>query len=274
MLFTGLLAGEGAIRGIQVTMMANRTVRETRIKTNDWRYQYGPHAWWDWLILASMLKAVGDAPKNTYYPVLRMLADDPLVLDQEYQALRLSLSQPRWYDSPRKKWQLHYGNFVRELEFVLTGLKPKLSEEDFHNLVVNTVADRLDDWAGFIKPMMDRAAGIIPKPLMRGAPDGESGLKALYQSDYKDRFTWVVQLATFLVGPMKAEVESGGVLKVEIPRCAMHTVVSDTDAQVFSCLYACKAACEKFLDADAAMQLQFEPNIPEQNCTLRVFFKG
>lgn len=238
------------------------------------REEYGPHAWWDWWVLSSMLNAVGDAPKNTYFPVLRMLVDDPEALDVEYNALRDSLPKIHWRDSPRQKWKKAYGNFVRELEFVLTGLKPKLSEEDFRTLVVNTVAERLESWIGFLKPAMVKAGGIIPGFILQGAPDHSVGLQALYEGDFKERFTWVVQLTTFLVGPMETQIEQGGVLKVEIPRCAMHTVVSDTEPQVFSCLYACKAACEKFLGEDAPMQLTFEPNIPELNCTMRVFFRS
>ena len=241
---------------------------------NGFTAHYGPHAWWDWWILKSMLKAVGDAPRNTYFPVLRMLVDDPDALEREYRDLCSKLPRAGRWDSPRRKWEIAYGNFVRELEFVLTGLKPRLSEEDFRLLVVSTVAERLDTWAGFIKPAMRRAGRLIPAPLLRGAPSGQSGLQGLYSGDFGERFTWVVQLATFLVGPMNTRLEPDGVLRVDIPRCAMHTVVSDADVQVFSCLYACKAACEAFLGPEEAMQLAFEPNIPEQSCTLRVFFRG
>ena len=235
---------------------------------------YGPRAWWDWWILKPMLKAVGDAPRNTYFPVLRMLVDDPPALEREYQELCRDMPRAGRWDSPRRKWEIAYGNFVRELEFVLTGLKPRLSEADFRTLVVSTVAERLERWAGFIKPVMGRAGGLIPAALLKGAPPDKTGLQGLYAGDFGERFTWVVQLATFLVGPMNARLEPGGVLRVDIPRCAMHTVVSDADVQVFSCLYACKAACEAFLGPDDAMQLAFEPNLPEQSCTLRVFFRG
>ncbi|MCG8671504.1 MAG: hypothetical protein MI867_19015 [Pseudomonadales bacterium] len=240
----------------------------------DFNQDYGAHAWWDWWVLSSMLKSVGDVPRHTYYPVLRMMVDDPEALEKEYQQVLQSLADVHWYDSPRVKWRKSYGNFVRELEFVLTGLKPKLSEEDFQTLVVKTVSERLNNWIGFIKPAMAKAGGIIPRFMLAGADADSSGLKALYEGNYGEQFTWVVQLATFLVGPMETSLESEGVLKVHIPECAMHTTVSPDQAQVFSCLYACKAACEAFLDEDSPMQLTFEPNIPELNCTMRVFFKG
>ena len=106
------------------------------VRLQDLNQDYGARAWWDWWVLSSMLKAVGDVPRNTYYPVLRMLVDEPRELEQQYQQVLQSLADIRWHDSPREKWRKSYGNFVRELEFVLTGLKPKLSEEDFQTLVV------------------------------------------------------------------------------------------------------------------------------------------
>jgi hypothetical protein len=81
--------------------------------------------------------------------------------------------------------------------------------------------------------------------------------------------------ASFLVGPVeiKSMDPKRGVV-MYIPKCWMHTVVSDTEAQTEACLQMCKGGCERFFGADSPIEMYFDPHLPGLDCTLRTSWSG
>lgn len=223
------------------------------------RENYGPRAIWDDLVMRSQLKRVGGIVEETYLPILRLLADDPEKVDREYEAVRARRREPSLRDSPRESWKKRYGNFVRELEWVCSELRPRMAEPDFHELVTSTIAGRLESWIGWMKPMMES-----------GEKGLSGGMKEMYEGPLGKRMAGVVGLSSFLVGPLEIRSVEDGVIETYIPRCAMHTVVSETEPQTYACLYGCKAACERLFGPDDVMAFEFEPNLPEFDCVLRI----
>lgn len=220
---------------------------------------YGPRAVWDDLVMRSQLKRVGGIVEETYLPVLRLLADDPATVDREYEEVKAQRRPLSWRDSPRASWRKRYGNFVRELEWVCSELRPRMAEPDFHELITSTIANRLESWIGWMKPLMESGDTGLP-----------GGMKTVYEGPLADRMAGVVGLSSFLVGPVEIRCVEDGVIETYIPRCAMHTVVSETEPQTYACLYGCKAACERLFGPDDVMSFHFEPNLPEFDCVLRI----
>lgn len=241
------------------------------MSNQSFRYQWGPSAIWDYLVTKSMLKRAGDINEKTLLPVACLIHDADDILER-FASIQAANAIVNWYDSPRVKWEKLYANFVRELEFLLKELKPHLSPEDFDRLVVQTVADRLDGWIGFFKPMMWMVNGKIPKWVTGG--NGKT-MHDLFVGPLKAPLSKMVSnMSAFLVGPIEPSLAEDGALEMYIPDCAMHRLVSDEEAQENSCLYACKGACERLFGEGDPMTFVFEPNLPEFDCTLKVYFAG
>jgi len=221
--------------------------------------EYGPRAVWDDLVMRSQLKRVGGIVEETFLPLLRLLADDPAAVQDGYEAVKARRERLSRFDSPRRSWRKRYGNFVRELEWVLGELRPRMAEPDFHELVTSTIAGRLEGWIGWMKPLMELGD--------RSMPDG---MRGVYEGPLSRKAASVVGLASFLVGPLEIRGVQDGVVETYISRCAMHTVVSETEPQTYACLYGCKAACERLFGSDDVMAFEFEPNLPEFDCVLRI----
>lgn len=205
----------------------------------------------DW-IMRSMLARVGDIPESVLLPMLHELADDRETVNSEWDAVTSTRIRPGLRLPARESWRRRYGQFVRELEWAITGLVAVLPQDDVERLVSDAVASRLRKWLRFLMPVFGSVT-MVPRGLYPGVMDAG------------------VSVATFLVGPIhRTGVEPDGTLVYEIPECAMHTATEAGVAQEHSCLMACKAACEKLFDKSSAMPLEFDPHLPGLSCTLRV----
>lgn len=205
----------------------------------------------DW-IMRSMLARVGDIPETVLLPLLRQVADDRAAVEAGWQAVNAGRIPARARLTARESWRCRYGQFVRELEWAITGLVAVMPRADVEQLVSDAVATRLRSWLRFLLPAFG-TVGLIPRRIYPKIMDAG------------------VSVSTFLVGPIhRTGVEADGTLVYEIPECAMHTATGAVVAQEHSCLMACKSACEKVFDKDSAMPLEFDPHLPGLSCTLRV----
>lgn len=205
----------------------------------------------DW-IMRSMLARVGGIPEEVLLPTLRLVTDDRAGVEAGWAEVTASRGRPRRLESPRSSWQRRYGQFVRELEWAIDALVRVLPQRDVEALVSDTVANRLRRWLRFVLPAFD-AVKLIPRGMYPAVMDTGVGV------------------ATFLVGPIRRTgTQPDGTLVYEIDECAMHTATQTGVAQQYSCLMACKAACEKVFDKNSAMPLEFDPHLPGLSCTLRV----
>jgi hypothetical protein len=227
------------------------------------RKNWGLQAFLNWIILKFMFTEMERMIAETFMPILRLLVEDKHKLLADYQALVDSRTRLPFYASPYQRWWANYRNFIRENEFALTLLKQHLSEKDFHELVVKYTSERIGKRFAFMKEQMRKR--------------NESG-KTLHeemQSPLGKRMLPVINsMAQFLVGPMETRLDENGTMIMSIPDCAMHRSVSDTQAQELSCLYSCKAACESLFSVEDPMCFEFEPNLPNFDCTLRAYMAG
>ncbi len=222
------------------------------------RKQYGIKAWWGAFVMRSEMKHLGGIVDQTYLPILRLAVNDPDRIERDWEAVKAQRGVIRRWDSPYARWKKTYGNFVRELEWAYGELKPTMSERDFEDLVVFTMCSRLEEWVGWMKPLLKR---------MDQGSSGGPGSAAKISSR---------SMATMwpIVGDIEVRGVEDGVAVCYIPDCAMHTVVSETEPQTNACLYGCKAACEAFMGPDDPMSIHFEPNLPGFDCVMRVSLDG
>lgn len=227
------------------------------------KQQFGLKAWWGAFVMRSEMKYLGGIVDQTYLPILRLTDDDPDRVQREWEVVKAQRDAITFWDTPYARWKKTYGNFVREIEWAFGELKPTMSERDFEDLVVHTMCGRLDDWVGWMKrglKRLDRSGG--------GNGLGGDGPTVARMSAKSLAMMWPI------VGDIEIRGVEDGVAVCYIPDCAMHWVVSETEAQTNACLYGCKAACEAFLGPDDPMSIHFEPNLPAFDCVMRVSMDG
>ncbi len=205
----------------------------------------------EWL-MRSMLKRVGDLPETVLLPVLRLVSEDRAAVDAGWAALVSQRRRRAVFEAPRRSWSRRYGQFVRECEWLISGLLKVLPLDAVEELVSDAIAGRLRRWLRFLLPAF-HAIKVVPG------------------SWYTSVLDLGVSMSTFLVGPIRrVGEEPDGTLLYEIPECAMHTAPGTDTAQENICQMGCKAACEKVFHAGSAMPLEFDPHLPGLSCTLRV----
>lgn len=228
------------------------------------RAEYGLKAWWSAYVMRTEMKHLGGIVEQTYLPILRLVCDEADQVDRDWQQVKAARKQVRRWDSPHQRWRKTYGNFVRELEWAYAELKPRLSEPDFEHLVVTTMGERMDEWVGWMKPLLARLDRRTPGGL-GAATKGPSAARMNARS---------MAMVAPIVGDVEVRGVDDGLIECYIPDCAMHTVVSREVPQTNACLYGCKAACEAFLGPDDPMSIHFEPNLPAFDCIMRVSMDG
>lgn len=220
------------------------------------RHEWGLEAIWCAFVMRSEMKHMGNLIEQTYLPVLRLTHEDFDRVERGWAGVRARRKRTQPWSSPRKRWAVTYGNFVRELEWACEELKSRLPEKEFEELIVTTMGSRLDDWIGWMKPMMTRADKRTPGGM------GKAMKKAGRRMDVA-----LIAMTAPIVGEVEVRGEKDGRIEMYVPDCAMHTVVSRTQPQTNACLYGCKAACEAYM-ADGPMAIEFEPNLPAFDCTM------
>ena len=226
------------------------------------RHEWGLEAIWCAFVMRSEMKHMGTLVEQTYLPILRLVHEDFHRVEKGYAGVRARRKRVQPWSSPRRRWEVTYGNFVRELEWACGELKPRLSEPDFEDLIVTTIGSRMADWIGWMKPMMARADRRTP-----------GGMAAAMKKAGRRMDAAMIAMTAPIVGEVEVRSSEGGTIEMYIPECAMHTVVSRTEPQTNSCLYGCKAACEAYM-ADGPMTIHFEPNLPAFDCRMWVTVRG
>jgi hypothetical protein len=217
------------------------------------RRHYGATAWWGAFVMHSEMRHLGGLVEQTYLPILRLVADDPVAIQRDWDAVKAARRRIRRFDSPHARWEITYGNFVRELDWAYRELHARLPEPDFEALVVSTMCERVDAWIGGLKRRLAERNGRSPGPMSAGRASAR-----------------MMALTSPIVGDVEIRGVEDGALTIYIPECAMHKVVSDTEPQTYACLYGCKASFEAYMGPDDPMTIHFEPNLPAFDCVMRV----
>jgi hypothetical protein len=241
-------------------------------------------AWIDWLVVRSMLKNVHECIPRTYVPILRLVAEDASKVDDAYADV-LALREPRsWSDSPRDKWRKLYGSYVRELEWVYGGLRQHFPKHEYQELVVDIMARNMKDALGSMLPTVEKGTRTTAeRERSSGAARRKHGAVAHWFARQVERAMvgapgkWLMANANpmnAIVGPTEMNFLPDGNLKVEIPRCWMHTAPGDGETKDQTCLWGCKGASERVFGPDSIAPMYFEPHLPDFSCTLSVRLRG
>lgn len=248
------------------------------------REAYGFQAWWDLIALNSMMKHVEHVVPYTFVPALKLLTDRDDV-DQAFDRMKAQRESISFWDSPREKWRKKYSQFVRELDWVSGELKKHLPPEEYQAFIIDNVAQGIESWIGFLKPQFKKFlssntdasttnSSAAPAQKTGTEPAAQSRMERWVQNffagDLALKMFNSVNVASFLVGPMRfTEVSKDG-MEAYISNCAMHTVVSDQVPSEEACMLGCKGACEKAFGDDSPVKLYFEPQLPNFDCKMTV----
>ncbi len=223
------------------------------------KLHFGLRAWWGAFVMWSEMKHLGGIVDETYLPILRLMYDDPDVVEREWENVKAQRNEIRPWDTPHIRWKKTYGNFVRELDWAYSELRPRMAHADFEDLVVFTMCSRMDSWVGWMKPL-----------LRRSDQPGSASTGSARSDEISAKISaWSLASMSPIVGEMELTGFDDGVAVFHIPDCAMHTVVSETEPQTDACLYGCKAACEAFMGPEVPVSIHFEPNLPAFDCEMR-----
>ncbi len=118
--------------------------------------KWNPQAWVDFVAIKLMMSNIGDVIPRTYVPILRLVSEDAGKVDDGYGQV-LSLREPiRFFDSPRDKWRIMYGSYIRELEWVYGELSQHFPHEEYQELVIDIMARAMRDAMGSLLPSVEQ----------------------------------------------------------------------------------------------------------------------
>jgi hypothetical protein len=210
----------------------------------------------------------------TFLPILRMTTDAERI-DREWAEMKTRRESPRWFDSPRERWRIGYGNFVREMEWALLELQKHFTPAQYEDIVVGTsVAVSHESSPGFLKMMNSMSETAVPKNTLEG-PKKPAGFQKLAFDMFNP--------AGFLTGPAEItefDAASGSAV-MEVPDCAWHicakqeSLPNPNALPEQGCLLICKGAFEALFDGSGGgLKMDFDPHLPETSCSVKMTWKA
>lgn len=245
-------------------------------------------AWVDFLAVKLMMARIGPIIPMSYMPILRLVCEDVEKVDDAYDRLVARRECTRLFMSPRDKWRILYGTYIRELEWVYGELRQYFPPAEYQDLVQDIMARAIREAMGPFHAKLQRtphrAGKMNARPLAEGrAPeeradgDRKTSLTHRLLRRLEAPLTWLgsrllarVNPAGFMVGPVEMTSKPGGRLEMYIPRCYMHTAPGDGRTQDQACVQGCKGACEKVFGPNMIAQMTFTPHLPDFSCTLDI----
>ena len=241
-------------------------------QSGGWWYHWGPQAWIDmWMSKKMLVDKSMPLVTHTLLPILR-LSGDAAEVDAGFETVKQHREVCRWSDSPREKWRKRYGNFVREVEWALLELHKYYSPAQCEEIVVGTcVSTAQETTAEFIAMMNTMSEKNKHKTGRRAEPNRLE--KFIF-----DTFN----PAGFLTGPaqMKDMDMNAGTMTMYVPDCAWHRCANlDTlpvpgELPAEGCQMICKKPFEALFNSEAGgLRMEFEPHLPDSDCTVRLSWK-
>jgi hypothetical protein len=242
--------------------------------------KWNPQAWVDYITVKIMMGRIADVIPKTYVPILRLVCEDAGKVDEEYRRVVAMREPIRLFDSPRDKWRILYGSYVRELEWVFGELSKHFPKDEYEELVVDIMARAIKDCLGAILPSVEKstrtsdeadrdphAPGKKPSAIARWLAHTFEGAMSGWLGK------WVMAHMSpinAIVGPVEMKLLPGEGIEMYIPRCWMHTAPGSGRTQDQTCLLGCKGACERVFGPQSIAPMYFDPHLPEFSCTLTV----
>ncbi len=239
--------------------------------------KWNPQAWFDAFCIKLMMSKVGDVIPKTYVPILRLVSEDAGKVDDEYARV-IAMREPiRFFDSPRDKWRKTYGAYIRELEWVYGELRQHFPTQEYQALVIDIMARNIRDAMSAFLPSieeMTRTRGPSPESIGSAPGRKSSRLGKSFEKIFQGRFgSWLMNNlnpVSAIVGPVDMEMVPGEGMRMEIPRCWMHTAPGDGKTQDQACVQGCKGACEAVFNGRTPVAMLFEPHLPDFSCALTI----
>jgi hypothetical protein len=239
-------------------------------------YHWGPQAWIDMVMSYTMLVKKGSLTVTyTFLPILRITTDAERI-DREWAEMKSRQEKVRFFDSPRERWRKNYGNFVRNMEWVLLELRQHFTREEYEEIVVGTTVALAKENSGGFLDMMNSMSDTKPtkKAVASAGPTKPTGLQKLLFEMFNP--------AGFLTGP--AEITefdpANGTSTMYVPECAWHICAAakslpNPDAlPEEGCLLICKGSFEKLFHGEGGgLAMEFEPHLPNTDCTVKMSWK-
>jgi hypothetical protein len=244
-------------------------------KPSGFIWHFGPQAWIDWFMTHTLIvKKGGLLIPYTFLPILRMTTDAERI-DREWEEMKSRRETARWFDSPRERWRIGYGNFVREMEWALLELQKHFTPAQYEDIVVGTsVAVSHESSPGFLKMMNSMSETAVPKNAPEG-PQKPAGFQKLLFNMFNP--------AGFLTGPAEItefDAASGSAI-MEVPDCAWHVCAKQESLPnpnalpEQGCLLICKGAFEALFDgSEGGLKMDFDPHLPETSCSVKMTWKA
>ncbi len=241
-------------------------------------YNWGLQAFIDMAMSQRMIADQGGPMVQlTFFPMIRMAAEDPAEVDRAYLEIRSRREKLRFWDSPRERWRKNYGNFVREIEWALLELRKYFTQAQYEELVIGTCAAISRQNSQKEMDFLNKQA--MKAELERQRNPGQQSEPGALRSVLMKVFD-PGRFAAFLVGESEmTEIdEAAGTAVMEVPNCAWHTCpdpasLPKPDAlPEQGCLLICKGVFEEIFDGDPGIKMEFDPHLPETSCTIRLSF--
>jgi hypothetical protein len=237
-------------------------------------------AWFDFVMIRLMMSRVGDLIPKTYVPILRLVAEDAGKVDDAYEQV-LALREPiHLFDSPRDKWRILYGSYIRELEWVFGELRQHFPTKEYQELVTDIMSRAIRDAMSAFLPSLEKMTRERDSSVAssRSAKRSHGAAVKVIGKGVEKLFggrigNWIFEHMnpmSPIVGPVDLEILPQGEIKLFIPRCWMHTAPGTGKTQDQACVQACKGACERVFNGRTPISMEFEPHLPDFSCTLRV----
>jgi len=241
-------------------------------------------AWMDFITVKIMMGRISDVIPKTYVPILRLVSEDAGKVDDEYRRLVAVREPIRLFDSPRDKWRILYGSYIRELEWVYGELREHFPKQEYQELVVDIMARAIKDCLAAVLPTVEKSTRTAAEANRDPHAPGQkpSAMARWIGHRFENAMKgwlgrWVMNHMSpvnAIVGPVEMKMLPGGGLEMYIPRCWMHTAPGDGQTQDQACLWACKGACEAVFGPQSVAPMVFEPHLPDFSCTLSVKIGG
>ena len=231
-------------------------------------HKWGLQAWADLFIGRWALKQLAPLVPHTLVPIIKLCAPSRRDVTSAYEIILAQKEVARRSDSPREKWRMAYGNFVRELEWACTELKKYFNKAAYEDLVINATADYIRGALGAVVASMNRMMVMGHKNLKNNQ---SRLLKKIIHISTAFFFEKVVNLTGWLVGEVKiTEVDMGaGIMVMEVVDCLMLRAPRLKSLPEESCLLGCKGGCEKVYE-EGAVRMMLETRLPETTCEIRI----
>jgi hypothetical protein len=125
-------------RGVQWEARGKNPALAAPGKSGGFLYHYGPQAWIDMVMSHAMiLRRAWPVISCTFLPILRLRTAAERI-DRGCAEIRSRRETVRIFDSPRERWRIKYGNFVREAEWALLELRKHFTPARYEDLVIGT----------------------------------------------------------------------------------------------------------------------------------------